>query len=271
MDSSGVGTRGGSWGHPPLREEARESWDYVVSDKMVHRVQVIEVAGNFPIEVSKDHLEGNLRIECHLTFQSDWNVHYQFIVESAPFRNQQNGQCHDSSRAENGNSHMLVDVAHLVQTPELVSLNVRGIRSVVRLKRFYDGRCLYGHSFGPSLDKRGVRFLQNRKLGISGIRKSFLCEIPNELVERRSEVENKIPSNERDSVGSVRDLHPDDMPLILKIILSQKAAGLRFIKDLQFLPQVFKMFFRPSCLEVGVSQAQGARRTYQHSLAHNQG
>jgi hypothetical protein len=70
-----------------LREKARESWDHIIGDELVHGLQIVEVARNLPIEISKDHLKCDLWIAGHLAFEAERYIQYQVIVESVAARN----------------------------------------------------------------------------------------------------------------------------------------------------------------------------------------
>src|SRR5258708_4984492 len=158
-----------------LLEEAREFWNYFVSYQVVYLLNPIKVALDVEKGIAKNYLEGHRWIECHITFQLGFkrerNVHYIILIKRCGF--------HDIRRelkAHNGtvhrNSHMLVDVAHFVETPEEVALY--GIGSVIRLKRFDDTDCCCGDTIRPPLKFVRVGMVQNGEVSVLGIRQTEL-------------------------------------------------------------------------------------------------
>ena len=64
-----------------LLEEARKSWDHTISNKVVYSLDPIEVTTNPLAHVAKDYVDGNVWIECHLSFEAQWHAHYVVILE----------------------------------------------------------------------------------------------------------------------------------------------------------------------------------------------
>jgi hypothetical protein len=241
-----------------LREEARESWDYAVSDKFVYSFDSGEVGLDFPKEIAKLYLEGHAWVECHLTFHAERDIHYQVLAEKEFGLRDGHRSCNHASHPVNGNSHVLVDIAKFVQPPQKKALNIRTVRSVVRLKRFDDGHCLCGYTPSLPLESLDIALLKNRELSAFGIggggSSRGFCQTPNKLVEGGSEIVKNVSSNEGEPVRDCRMYHPDDMPLIFNVILTSESIGFRFAENLEFLPETFQMFLRPSGLEIGVNQ-----------------
>ncbi|HEV2399630.1 MAG TPA: hypothetical protein VGS27_21980 [Candidatus Sulfotelmatobacter sp.] len=244
-----------------LLEESRKTWDHFISDKVVYSFDSLEVALNSEMGIAKDYLKGHLWIELHMTFQfglvAEGNVHYAVILEvyKTSEASRQRKIHLDTVR---GNPHVLVDDAHLVETPQGVASDSFDIPSVVRLKQFNDGRCLCGYTGGLPLESGHIPFLKNRKLSVLGVGAGKFCEAPHKLVQGGAEIVENISSDKRNSVGSVSDLNGNPTPLIFNIILGDKLTRFRFVEGVQFLPQSVKVLFRPSCLQIGIGQTDAA-------------
>jgi hypothetical protein len=98
-----------------------------------------------------------------------------------------------------------------------------------------------------------VPFLQDREHGALWISRSRvdLCQTPNELVEGRAKAVEKVAKYERNIIGDVSNLYPYDMKLIFKVIFSEEFAGF-VAESSESFPEVFKMYLRPGCFEVGI-------------------
>lgn len=244
-----------------LLEKARESWNYSISDKLVYRFKTREIALDFPIQVTKEYLEfRNSWIECHLTFTGKRDFHYCIIVELCESevlgaKRDESIPYHEAGGPMNRNPGVLVNVAQLVQPPKQMTLNCPGTPSVIRLKRFDNLRCLCGYAARLPIKPRNVLLLQNGKLGVLGVARSGVDfrQTPDQLVKRRAETIQEIPYNEGDFIRNIFDLHPNDVQSIFKIILSNKTAGF-VTENREFFPQVFKMYLRPGCFEIGINQ-----------------
>ena len=239
-----------------LLEEARKSWNYFVSDKFVYSVDSLKVALNSKMGIAKDYLSGRVWIELHMTFhlglETEGNTHYAAILEACDLKNALRPR-EVNGRAVHRNPHVLVDDTHFVETPEEMAFH--GIPSYIRLKRFDDSQCLCGHACRPFFKRPIVTLAENRKLGLSRIHPSQGGETPNQLVKRGSEILEDIGSNEGNSVGSFLEPTVDSEALIFKVVLRDEVKWFRFIEGTQFLPQSFKVFFRPSGFQVGVSKS----------------
>jgi len=246
---------------PPYRllEEARKSWDHTISDEIVYGLDSGKVALDSPISIAKDYLEGNIWIECHMTFngrfQGEGDIHYAAILKACETDDAlRQGEL--KNRTVHRDSHVFVNVAHLIETPEEMAFR---FPSVIWLKRFDNRQCLCGYPGSSSLESLRVGSFENRELRISGISSLELCETPYKLVQRRPEAVKNVSDNERDSVGRVFVLDANATPLVFNIILGVETARLVFVKSVQTLPQILKVFFRPRCLQIGVSQIHESR------------
>ena len=61
-------------------EEARKSWDHVLSDKVVYRRDAIEVTGDPVAHITESYVKGNYWIECHLIFEIQRASYHMLVV-----------------------------------------------------------------------------------------------------------------------------------------------------------------------------------------------
>ena len=250
-----------------LLEEARKTWEHIVCDKIVYSVKSIDVALDFPPGIAKDYLKfRHSWIESHFIFHRERDFHYICIIESRVKKGWRNRVPVDhSADTVNGNSDVFVDVAQFMKSPQIVAANRIWIRSIVRLKRFDDFCCLCRYSSRESAKSTTVGLVENGELSFGGILTGNDRELPDQVVKRSTEIRDRVPSNKRNRVRDIGNLHPDEMHLIFNVILTDKSAGFRIIENSELTPQIFKMFFRPTCLEIGTDQQTHDSQGYQGS------
>lgn len=242
-----------------LLEEARESWNYFVSDKVIYFLEPFRFTLNSPEGIAKDYLQRNIWIECHVTFQfrlkTQRNVHYAIILEVAVPHNTGRKSKRDNRRVDwvDRDSHVLIDVAQFIQTPKQVALS--GIPTVVRLKRLNDAPCLCGYAVSRLSQAFIVPLFQDGELSMLGIGQSQLCKAPYKLIQRRPQIIKNIAHDKGNRVRNGLDPNGDSAALIFSIIIEDQRTRLRFAESLQFLPQDFKMYVRPGGLKIGISQS----------------
>jgi hypothetical protein len=221
----------------------------------VYGPNFLDSALNSFVGIAKDYMEGNLWIEVHVTFKSlfhdERNAHYTAVLNSHlsinTFRHLE-----VKNSAMVGDPPMLVDVAHLVETPQEVAPNSCGIPSVIWLERFDNCACLCGYSRSVSVESVIVPLLKNRELSSVRVGQGKFGKGPDQLIERCSHVVEDIPHDNGNSVRNIDNLRKNPNPLVFNVILG---ANLNFglTKNIEFLLESVKMFLRPGCLEIGVS------------------
>ena len=261
-----------------LREEARKSWEYFRSDKLVHFHEIAERQFN-PItlsSVTKEDIDfiGSVWVELHGVFERNGNSHYCAIIEflTDDFTRTDTVQFEQpfSRDAMRSDVPMLVDVPECVQSVKMSRLI--SIPAVVRLKRLHDGDCGIGDAVGgtrnPELCVKGI-LLANREANVSG--RSVTAQesqLPCEMVKAGTQTVNKIARDKCCLKNSrvMGDLTPNDMPSIFQIILRRNAAFVRLSDDLDFGCQSIKMILRPLQLQVGVKQTSHRGEWYFNPL-----
>lgn len=243
-----------------LLKESRESWDEVVSNELVYSFDPVQIAVNPLVKIAKDYAEGNVWVELHLTFHGKGNVHYAAIVE-ADKRHDLCGKLKIDRGSMSGDSSVFVNDAQIVETPQQMISDALAIPSVVRLKRINNGNCLCGYTsslFPESPKAVGVGFFQNRELSTFGVFDGQPCEMPDQLIQRGSKTIQQVTHNEGNGIRGLVDFDPDIIPSLFRIYFFDKLVRLGFVETFQFLPQSLKVFLRPTCLEIGVSQTHTA-------------
>ena len=243
--------------HPSyfLWEEARKSWDHFISNEIVYAFDPSEVANDTLGSIAKRYIEGNVWIEVHLTLESSGD-HYAIILEAdmsssgaVEFREGKLGHA-----AVNGNSSMLVEVAHFVKQPEE---RTPRMGSVVRLKAIDSLQCICGHSAGV-LPELGLRLtipdFDDGELGVPMVSPRLIGERPNQLIKCSTKAVEEISNNQGDLVGGVLDFNPQSIESMFLIIFTDEGIRVRFKETLQFVPQSLQVYLRPGDFKIGISQ-----------------
>src|ERR1017187_7286673 len=155
-----------------LLEEARKSWDHVVCNEIVHLLQVPEQTSDTLVGIAKDYVDGNLWIECHVTFEEKGNTYHFFVViehDKEEILPREIMEVEIDHRRVRGDSPVLVDVAQGIESPKQVASDCCGVPSVVRLKMINDLDCLCGYAGGVLPELLGVGLAENRELCPIGI------------------------------------------------------------------------------------------------------
>jgi hypothetical protein len=84
------------------------------------------------------------------------------------------------------------------------------------------------------------------------ITQSYGKKRSNDLVQGGPHIVDSISRDKANLVGSIMQLHPQDMPLIFYVILAGKGIGLRWrsTEGSKFWPKSIKMFLRPTQLRI---------------------
>lgn len=243
-----------------LRKEALKFWDHGITDKLIYLDQIIEgdrkILGGINGQIPKHYLKGSVWFEIHLTFVFDGNAdHLLLCVEFEKPPNSTLAKIQRQLLTMNRNSPMLVDVA---QSIELGQEMIRGICSVVRLKRFDDSHCCCGYSRRVLGELGSVArrvMVKDRKLGMRGISSQFsLGKCPNGLIKGGAKTVKTISSDKRYSPGNLIDLDPNTVTSGFYIVLAKDTYRIGFSKNSDLMPQGIKVFLRPLGLMVGVLQ-----------------
>ncbi len=239
-----------------LREEARKSWEHIVSDEIVYVGDVVSSEADPGICVSEGYANGASWVELHLTLGPKRHTHYSAIIERLQLGNSHDrgGKLEVNKGGVDGNPPVLVDVAYCVEPPQKVVCH--GIPSMVRLKRFDDPDGPRWHSPGSQLQHPLIPPFLYRKLNRSGRgRGSDLGQAPSQLIESGAKAITAVSNDQWNCARSGHQLDPQEIPLILNIILIGKSIGISLNKSAHLLPERVQVFLRPSGLQVGVSQA----------------
>jgi hypothetical protein len=245
-----------------LLKEARESWKYAVSDKIIDPLNLDERAFDSCFGVSKDYLDGRVWIEIYLTFETNGHYHFVAILDGdIRLGTSREDGSEVGHAAVNRNPSVFIDIAQQIQPPKKVILDRCPIRSMVRLNRFDDADCLCGYSprkTAKPLFFIGGDLIDDRKLSVNGVIESQPGQSKGELIQGRASAIEKIAENENGPVRNVQDLLPDDIESILKIFFTDQGTGFGFVEGIKFMPQCVEMHLRPRGLQIGI----GKRHAY---------
>lgn len=242
-----------------LLKEARESWDYAVSDEVVDVLNDFEATRDTFHAISKDYLEGEAWIEFYLTLELNRKAQYCGIIEAfdGDRVSGRNGKQVFKGNIDGArrNTTMLVNNTELLQYPQHVQSNSGTIRSVVRLKRLDDGSGLFGNVFGllgeaPSACV--VPTIDNGKLGLNRISNVQLGEGEHKLIQGGSQTIGQIAQDERYFSRNLAQLDADAVARSIRIIFAQDGIRLSLPIALDFQTKAFEMVFRPSCFQIGI-------------------
>lgn len=245
-----------------LLKEARETWDYVVCDKVVYCLDVSQVALDVPVLIAKNYSEfGNPWIERHLTLKRQRELHYCIVTEFCEAQRlihtgrDESVPRNNATKPVDGDSGVFVDVAKSIKSPQQILVNCLRRRCVVWLKRFDDAPRLCGYTVCLPVESRDVLLLKDRKLGALGVTRGGIDfrQTPNQLVKGRTEAVEKVTEDKRNVVRDVFDLHPDDVQSLFSIILTDKIAGF-LAENNETFPEIFEMRLRPCCFEIRIGQ-----------------
>jgi hypothetical protein len=238
-----------------LREEARKSWDYFITDKLIYAKQLIDSEDNPFLFISEVNLYREPWIEGHFVFGGKWKSHYVFIAEGIPGR--------DWNAVRDGQINMngmpsqipvLVDVPQLIEPPEMATLV--GIPVMVRLKRLHDGDCevgdLKGAPSNPDLCVERILFADWEARFPRRLIGSERSQLPCHVIEGGSQTGDEIASDQRnDGVGKI--YRRSDNPLIpFNVVCGREMMGIRCPVFADLNIERVKVFLRPTHFTIGL-------------------
>jgi len=245
-----------------LAEEAFKSWDHCCTDNLVYFGQMADCDHGAFSSVSEFNIDGDRWhwIEAHLWFGGKRKSHYVAIVDGFSL-----GFWNDAGHVDSGNPGnrpnmpVLDDVPQVVQFPKRT--NVIGAQVSVRLQRFDYDNCLIGDAVGQLCDSQLCFeriLLKYRETDFTGglIYRKF-CQLPSEIIERRSQTRNEVSSNQSGIESGFREREFNDVLASFKIIIGRYAIGIQLTgqKPDMFIERV-EMFLRPTHLFVCVHKAR---------------
>lgn len=242
-----------------LLKESRESWEHIVSDKLVYFIDSAPINFNSFQGVAKRYADADSWIEFHLVLHAEREIHYAIIVESYQVAWNRVGQFKVNNGTMNGNSPMLVDIAQFVEFPQQIGLNAYSVPSVIRLKRIDDCDCRRWHISEVLLKPTGstfIPFVKDGELSSIGVRPlAVSSQCPNQLVETRTKAEENVSCDYRQVDGGVDQLNFDLILASFNVVLTPEGARLRLQEFRPLSIKSIKMFLRPSGFQIGVSEA----------------
>jgi hypothetical protein len=241
----------GIWG---LREEARKSWDYVISDEIVYFAEPVQGNREVAHVVSKKYFEGDLWFEIHITFPSDGQgeTHLEVVLELMHvFGPTSQGKVQTDRTRVNRDRAVLVHGPEFVQLPkEVVPV---GIPSVIRLKKV-DNLCHCGWKKSEPVSVVSIVNSGTREGDVSFIslgKDTLGIEMrqgPCQLIQGRSQATYEVSEQHWNQIGPTINLDPANVKEIFKIVIIDDGIGFRGNPLLDFAPQRLEVFVRPAGL-----------------------
>ena len=192
-----------------LREEARKSWDYFISDEIVYQAEVRDPEGVGRQEGHvKDYIEGRLWFEVVALGLENEVLQLVWLVEAYPRELVVAAEPNPHEPVNWGDNPMLVFVRQLAEDAE--KFQFRPLRSVVRLKIFNNGLCCGGEKPDVLLDKStkervGVLRYAQREIDaplLFGVQRDALVgsvlhgKRPGDVIERSPQVAEDVSDNQ---------------------------------------------------------------------------
>jgi hypothetical protein len=119
-----------------LRKEARKSWDYFVSDKVVHLAELPRLNCNITLSIPEQYCRLWFWIELYVRLKGEGHTDFYAVIEHAVGNLRRIRNLNIKSSRVNGNNGVPGDISKLVKEPEWVLGG--GISSVIWLKRLDD-------------------------------------------------------------------------------------------------------------------------------------
>jgi hypothetical protein len=243
-----------------LREKARESWDHVVSDKLIYFSEPTHSDLEPPHVLAKDWLDGNIWFEIHWTMIeiNQREMHFLCVCERASvslptLEPEVNTELVSVDR----NRPMFVHVPELIKLPE--GITTKGVPSAIRLKRIeFDCHC--GWEKTETAPVAAIVNLVNRELDapLIAFRENFdglsVSQCPRELVEGGSQTANEIADEHGNEFWRRFVLNPNDMEGLLEIVMVGDDVRLRVNPILDGRLKRLEVKLRPAGFHIYVDQ-----------------
>ena len=212
----------GTWG---LREEARKSWDHVVSDEIVYFSEANTRNLELPHTFAEKYIGGSGWFEMHFTTQKEGQgeMHFNAILEVAGI-----GLPHLKGRGEGHVEHVAIhrDSPVLIHRPEFIQLPEGvvpvGIPSEVRLNAVED-LCHCGWKKSTPILVSRISLLENEKADIPLFlfREAPLSvkvsQPPRQLLQSGAQATQEITEQDGNKFAVQGKINPEDVQSLIKI------------------------------------------------------
>ena len=232
-----------------LREEARKSWDYVVSNEVVYFAEAREWNSKGAVYTPEEYAKGGFWVELHLSFGGERHVHETLIYEAMKLGVEHCFRRNAPLKLRKADWYytMLDGVTKFVEEPQEVVFV--GVPSVVRLKLSNDVECFCRNTLcnvREPLSDFGGKVPKNREARIiRGTVSSEGCQLPSQVVQRETETANSLSCKDTKTERRVLYLKPDDIALFPNVLLAGNAVCFEPVKSAQFAIESCEMFLRP--------------------------
>lgn len=234
-----------------LREEARKSWNYLVTDGLVYLDEMFESDSKSFLTFPEDDFRSARWIELNVRFVGQSEMYLRMVIEIL-LADRFGGRCDEIVLGE---SRMHRDMAMFVDIPKPIEnvqvMNFVQVPALVWLNGTNKRDSLFGDAVGIAdecplnvdtvvLKNRESQPLGNRFLGIG-------CSVhmPHQVVQRGAEAGDEISSDQREAEVYFGWTNLNNILSSLKIVIGGNRLTMEFAPRFYELTQVIEVHFRP--------------------------
>lgn len=250
-------------------KESLESWDSVISDKLIYVAQPIPIDGEIGNSISRVNWiskfdSGTFNIELNFVLLGERYSYFRCVIDfviPSPMGHADLVYAKGEVDGTDWNDLMFVKICEFVDSPKRMKFERRLAR--VRLKRFDDLE-----SFSGNVSNLFLKSLiaGQRANGFNGeCRQStgLVCgqegELPREIVESRANCICELSNENGNGVRSNVLFNAKDVPTLGKIVISRDGIGLALDETINFNLQVIEVFIRSAKFHLCINQPYSQR------------
>jgi hypothetical protein len=243
-----------------LREEARKSWDYLLTDELVHVDKVGGIEFDPFFDISKRNIYCCPWLEIRIWLGRERECQYTAIVERFRMNLLRRLNTRKLNVKDTGmyrEMAMFLNIPERMKTPQMGGFVRRA--TIVRLKLSDSGNRLFGNTFGSigdyplctrsKLTDDGELNLPTREFWQSGKKGQLPCE----MIKGGTEATNEVSDYERKREGRLIKNNGNNILRGLQVLLSRVSIGLRFSELVDPRIQRVQVFLRPTHFQIGTS------------------
>lgn len=230
-----------------LREEAHETWQHCISDKLIYLDESIFSDPTIKAIAPKFHTQIKKRdIWFEVLIYAGEGYVYCVIVDNFMIKAANRNESRDVSVSSN-DTPMFVMVTKNFKQPE--RMRPRVICSSIWLKKFNLVDCLDRYPFKSSRAFQSPTWSVNKDGKLTLVvrsRTTKFSQFPSNIVKGRTQVINDICHNNTNSYrGISRDFKPDDLSSIFNIEIGSSFYKIRIVEGHQNIAKLIQVFLRP--------------------------
>ena len=242
-----------------LLEEARKSWDYFVSNKVVYFAETRNRNMKGLAQRYKKYAKRGFWVELHWFLGNEGQIHHTFIYEALRASNVRNVHCAGNLptdvRKPDWNYFMFEGVTELVEKPQEIVFV--GRPSVIRLKLSDPAECLVRNPFSNLKESFLAPFsLTPKNREARRIAGSGSSQFPCQVIERKAEAVDPLSSKNSNTRRRRLNLESKDITLVPKVFTAGDMVCIEPIEFVQSFIKSFEVFIRPVGEQIKVIYAE---------------